>query len=63
MSDLSVNILKPNPASKATRQVTRSLRDIVEGLWTREMEANVVRNAAMLGIRLKPVEWPDEVRI
>lgn len=60
MSDLPVNILQPNPTSTATRQVTRSLRDVAEGLWTREMEANVVRNAAMLGIRLKPVEWPDE---
>lgn len=47
-------------ASMDKRQATRSLRDIAEGLWTREMEANVVRNAAMLGIRLKPVEWPDE---
>lgn len=63
MSDLSVNIMQPNPASKATRQVTRSLRDIAEGLWTREMEANFCRHAAFLGRKVKPIEWPDEVVI
>lgn len=50
-------------ATIATRQATRSLRDIAEGLWTREMEANFCRHAAFLGRKVKPIEWPDEVVI
>lgn len=47
-------------ATLATRQATRSLRDIAEGMWTREMEANFCRHAAFLGRKVKPIEWPDE---
>lgn len=49
-------------ATIATRQATRSLRDIADGLWTREMEANFCRHAAFLGRKVKPLEWPDEAR-
>lgn len=47
-------------ATLATRQATRSLRDIADGLWTREMEANHIRHATLLGRKVRPIEWPDE---
>ena len=48
-------------AKVADRQATRSLVDIASGLWTREMEANFCHHAAILGRKVKPIEWPEEV--
>lgn len=39
---------------------TRSLRNIERGLWTLEMEADYARHAAVIGLKLVPVEWPDD---
>lgn len=50
-------------ADLSDRRATRCPRDIADGLWTREREEAYRRDAAFLGIKLKPIEWPDEVRI
>lgn len=60
--DTAANVVthvKQVKATLAARQATRTLRDISEGLWTRQMEESVQRHAAALGHKLKPVEWPD----
>lgn len=50
-------------ADLSDRRATRCPRDIADGLWTREREEAYRRDAAFLGIKLKPIEWPDEVVI
>ncbi len=46
-------------ATIATRQATRSLRDIAAGRWTQEKESNHLLHAAFLGRHVRPIEWPD----
>ena len=50
-------------ADLSDRRATRCPRDIADGLWTREREESYRRDAAFLGIKLKPIEWQDEVVI
>lgn len=62
--DTAANVVthvKQVKATLAGRQATRTLRDIADGLWTRQMEENAQRHAAALGHKLKAIEWPDEV--
>ena len=44
---------------RINERAERSLVNIANGTWTRELEANFRQHAQMLAIKVKPIEWPD----
>jgi hypothetical protein len=40
---------------------TRTLKNIERGIWTRDHERHYAKSAGILGLKLEPVQWPDEI--